>query len=153
MIRRPSCLTVLFALIVLSTGTVAENISPGDVRIENLTISKPLTDQPGNAVEGREVFADRSLGNCLACHANTDLKDQLFHGEVGPSLDGVAGRWSSEQLRTIVVNAKKVFTDLSVMPAFYSLEVGKNVREDLVGEPILTAQQVEDLVAYLSTLE
>jgi len=89
----------------------------------------------------------------LACHANSDLNDQLFHGEIGPVLDGVASRWSEGQLRTILVNAKAVFTKDTVMPGFYSLDVGEDVREDLIGKTILTAQQVEDLVAYLSTLK
>lgn len=141
------------AIVALMTVARAEIIAPGDVTIENLRIGTSLTGQAGDPVEGRKVFADRKLGNCLACHVNSDIPEQLFHGEVGPALDGVAVRWEPEQLRTIVVNSKAVFTDASVMPGFYSLDVGENVREDLVGVTILTAQQVEDVVAYLSTLK
>jgi len=137
------CCSALFA------GTIA----PTDVKIENLAIADSLTGQAGDAAEGRKIFANRKQGNCLACHANSDLKDQLFHGEVGPSLDGVGARWQPEMLRTIIVNAKAVFTKETVMPGFYSLEVGENVREDLIGKTILTAQQVEDVVAYLATLK
>ena len=72
---------------------------------------------------------------------------------MAPALDGVADRWTPEQLRAIVVDAKQVFTEESMMPGFYSLNVGLNVREDLVGKTILTAQQVEDVVAYLATLK
>lgn len=140
------------ATMAASFVTFANSIAPADVQVTKLSINEPLTDQPGDATEGRNVFADRKLGNCLACHANSDMKDKLFHGEVGPVLDGVAARWTPEQLRTIVVNSKLVFTENTVMPAFYSLDVGENVRENLVGETILTAQQVEDLVAYLATL-
>lgn len=137
------------------TGLVvaADVTAPEDVKVENLAISASLTGAPGNAEEGKNVFSNRKLGNCLACHANSDMADQLFHGEVGPSLDGAGTRWQPEVLRTIVVNAKAVFSDETVMPGFYSLDVGEDVRKDLIGKTILTAQQVEDLVAYLSTLK
>ena len=141
------------AIVGLMTVAHADVVAPGDVGIENLRIESSLTGKPGDPLAGREVFADRKLGNCLACHVNSDIPEQLFHGEVGPVLDGVATRWQPEQLRTIVVNAKAVFTDASVMPGFYSLDVGENVRKDLIGQTILSAQQVEDVVAYLSTLK
>lgn len=131
----------------------ADETAPGDVEIKALSVDKPLTSNPGDPASGRKIFANRKQGNCLACHANSDLKDQLFHGEIGPSLDGVASRWQEGQLRTIVVNAKAVFTEQTVMPGFYSLEVGEDVREDLIGKTILTAQEVEDIVAYLGTLK
>lgn len=156
MIRTTLPAGLLLASLVTSmsvfVSALAEDVAPSDVQVTALSIEQPLTDQPGNAEEGREVFSNRQLGNCLACHANSDMKDILFHGEVGPVLDGVATRWKPEQLRTIVVNSRLVFTDLTVMPAFYSLDVGEDVREDLQGTTILTAQQVEDLVAYLATL-
>jgi len=141
------------AIVALMSVARADVVAPGDVIIENLRVATSLSGQAGDPLEGRKVFADRKLGNCLACHVNSDIPEQLFHGEVGPALDGVAARWEPEQLRTIVVNSKAVFTDASVMPGFYSLDVGENVREDLVGVTILTAQQVEDVVAYLSTLK
>lgn len=140
--------------IAISGAAMAAEVAPGDVKItDDHTIEASLTGTPGDPAKGREIFANRRMGNCLACHANTDLKDQLFHGDVGPSLDGVAGRWNEAQLRAIVVNSKKVFTDATVMPGYYSLDVGKNVREESVGKTILSAQEVEDVVAYLATLK
>ena len=118
-----------------------------------MSVSQSLTSQPGDPENGRKVFANRSLGNCLACHAVKDQSDQLFHGEVGPPLDGAADRWSEGELRAIVADAKEVFSEETVMPGFYSLNVGINVRKDLVGKTILTAQEVEDVVAYLATLK
>ncbi|MFK8083639.1 MAG: sulfur oxidation c-type cytochrome SoxX [Granulosicoccus sp.] len=138
---------------LFGSSIFADIVAPGDVEIENLSIATSLSGEPGNPAEGKKTFANRKLGNCLACHANADLSEQLFHGEVGPALDGVASRWTEEQLRTIVVNSKVVFTDQTVMPAFYSLEVGEDVREDLIGKTILSAQEVEDIVAYLITLK
>ncbi|ASJ72836.1 sulfur oxidation c-type cytochrome SoxX [Granulosicoccus antarcticus] len=145
--------TMGIAMIITTTLALADVTLPDEVVVENLRIEKSLSGSPGDAAQGRKTFADRSLGNCLACHLNSDLSDELFHGNVGPSLDGVATRWKPEQLRTIVVNAKKVFTERTIMPGFYSLDVGEDVREDLIGKTILTAQQVEDVVAYLNTLE
>ena len=141
------------ATVLLASVAVADVAPPEEVRVENLAVADSLTGEAGDPAAGRAVFADRSLGNCLACHANADLSDELFHGEVGPGLDGVGGRWTEGQLRAIVVNAKSVFGEQTIMPAFYSLDVGEAVREDLVGKPILTAEQVEDVVAYLGTLD
>ena len=138
----------------LSGIAMAGEIAPTDVAFtDDNTIVASLTGMPGDAAKGRDVFSDRKLGNCLACHANSDQKDQLFHGDVGPSLDGAADRWNEAQLRAIVVNSKKVFTEDTVMPGFYSLDVGLHPRKDLVGKTILTAGQVEDVVAYLATLK
>ena len=140
--------------IAISGAAMAAEVAPADVKItDDMTVETSLTGVPGDASKGREVFANRRLGNCLACHANTDMKDQLFHGDVGPSLDGVASRWNEAQLRAILVNSKKVFTDATVMPGFYTLEAGINVREESVGKTILSAQDVEDVVAYLATLK
>ncbi|TCD11954.1 sulfur oxidation c-type cytochrome SoxX [Oricola cellulosilytica] len=142
------------ALVLLaSTAFAASVVAPGDVAIEDGAVSKSLTGAPGDAAEGRKTFADRKLGNCLACHAVTDQSEQLFHGEVGPPLDGVGDRWSEAELRAILVNSKAIFSEDTIMPGFYTLDVGVDVREDLVGKTILTAEQVEDVVAYLITLK
>jgi L-cysteine S-thiosulfotransferase len=135
------------------TAAAATDIPPSDVEIVDGKLAQALSDAAASAADGRKFFADRKLGNCLACHANSDMSEQLFHGEVGPPLDGVAERWSPEELRAIVVNAKAVFGEQTVMPGFYSLDVGKNVAENVQGKTILTAGQVEAIVAYLATLK
>lgn len=139
--------------VLVSGIAFAGTVAPDSMEIPDGELSKSLTDQAGNPENGREVFANRKLGNCLACHENSDLKNELFHGEVGPSLDGVASRWSPAQLRAIVVNSKKVFGDETIMPGFYTLDVGINVDEEFAGKTILSAQDVEDVVAYLTTLK
>ena len=142
------------AVAITTTAAVASaETAPGDVKVEDGVVSASLTGQPGDPAEGRKTFADRKLGNCLACHAVADQSEQLFHGEVGPELNGVGDRWSPEELRAIVVNSKAIFSEDTIMPGFYSLDVGKDVRKDLVGKTILSAQQVEDVVAYLATLK
>lgn len=150
---RPFRLIGCLTSALLASAAVADIVAPSEVKINNLEASMSLSGEPGDPVAGRATFADRKLGNCLACHANADLSKQLFHGEVGPVLDGAGGRWTDGQLRAIVVNSKAVFGEQTIMPSFYSLEVGEDVREDLIGQTILTAQQVEDVVAYLTTLK
>ena len=141
------------AVLFLGSMAFAAETAPADVKFVDNAVAASLSGAPGNAEEGAKVFASRKLGNCLACHANKTMPDQLFQGSVGPSLDGVADRWKPEELRAIVADAKQVFGAETVMPGFYSLNVGINVRKDLVGKTILDAQQVEDVVAYLATLK
>jgi sulfur-oxidizing protein SoxX len=140
-------------LLLPATIAMAAEIAPDAVAFEDNTVVASLSGNAGDPVAGAAVFKDRGLGNCLACHANKGMEKELFHGTVGPSMDGVADRWKPEELRAIVTDAKKVFGEETVMPGFYSLNVGINVRENLVGKTILNAQQVEDVVAYLATLK
>ena len=154
---RDTCKTALLGATLLLAATAGaratEPIGPSDVTFVDTAVTAPLTGTPGNPAEGRKAFANARMGNCLACHKNAEMSEQLFHGEVGTPLDGVAERWKPEELRAIVVNSKKVFGPETVMPGFYSLEVGVDVAEAFKGKTILTAQQVEDIVAYLTTLK
>ena len=140
------------AALVVAGAALAADMAPNDVSFKDERVSESLSGVAGNPEEGAKAFANKKLGNCLACHANSDQKKQLFHGNVGPELDGIGRRRKPEELRAIVADSKKVFGPETVMPGFYSLNVGADVRKDLVGKTILTAQQVEDIVAYLSTL-
>lgn len=143
----------VIVLVAASSPCQANEIAPDDVVIEDLAIEESLTGVAGDPEEGAKFVANRGLGNCLACHAVSALANEAFHGDVAPALDGVADRWSGAELRAIVVDAKQVFSDESMMPGFYSLKLGQRVRKELVGKTILTAQQVEDVVAYLETLK
>ena len=91
-------------------------------------------------------------GNCLGCHSVTELEAEPFHGEVGPPLDGVADLYEEGELRLRVVNPKIVNPD-TIMPGFYVTEGLHRVAEQFQGKTILTAEQVEDIVAYLMTLK
>ncbi|SHM01240.1 sulfur oxidation c-type cytochrome SoxX [Roseibium suaedae] len=144
--------SIAAATLALSAPAMAGTVAPGDVVFADMSVATSMTGETGDPANGRKVFADRKKGNCLACHANTDLKNELFHGDVGPSLDGAGSRWSPEQLRAIVANSKQVFGDQTVMPGFYSLVVGKDIAKEFEGKTILSAQEVEDVVAYLTTL-
>ena len=148
-------LTTAAALTCLGSVAFAETVAPEAVKIEDGAIANSLTGVAGNAETGREVFADRKLGNCLACHQNNDLKELSFHGEVGPEMNGVADRWEAAQLRAIIVNSKAIFGEQTIMPAFYFNhdETGFRVAEKFQGKTILAAQDVEDIIAYLLTLK
>ena len=152
--------TFLTLAAVAVAGTAwAADVAPEAVVYADGAVADSLTGVPGDAAEGAKVMTTRSLGNCVACHAVTALSDAPFHGSVGPTLDGAAGRWSEAELRGIVSNAKMTF-DGSMMPSFYKTSgyirpgdafTGKAGTEPL--PPLLTAQQIEDVVAYLMTLK
>lgn len=148
------CVTSLIAgAIFAATAAAGAETMPGEVKIVDGSVMQSLTGQSGDPAMGREWAAGRKLGNCLACHTNSDLKELPFHGEVGPSLDGVGDRWSAEELRAILVNSKAVFGEATIMPAFYRDSGFYRPAEDFVGKSILSAQQVEDIIAYLLTLK
>ena len=138
---------------LISTSVIAGDISPTDVSFGDYgEISASLTGVAGDPVAGKKVSTNRKLGNCLACHVNDDASSQSFHGEVGPELNGAGSRWSEEELRGIVTNSKNTFEG-TIMPAFYSTENGVRTLKKFVGKTILSAQQVEDVVAYILTLK
>ena len=146
-------LSLIACASILAAGiSSAGEVAPVEVKFEDGAVLASLTDAAGNPEEGAKVFMNRKLGNCLACHMNADMEEQPFHGEVGPPLDGAGDRWSTEELRGIVSNSKEMFPD-TIMPAFYR-DAGFNRSLDkFEGKSILSAQQVEDVVAYLLTLK
>lgn len=143
---------------VVATGALAEPVAPGAVAYNEGAVEKSLTGVPGDPAKGREIVITKSQGNCIACHSSEALKDAPWHGEVGPTLDGAGDRWTEAQLRGIVANAKKTF-DGTVMPAFYKTDGFIRVGDGYTGKPatavapILSAQQVEDVVAFLLTMK
>ena len=144
-----------FSILLLPQNKVLAGavIIPGDVKIVDGKVEKSLTGKAGNAENGRKLFFNRKLGNCLACHTNKDLADKPFHGEVGPKLDGVASRYPEAQLRAILVNSKKVFGDQTIMPSFYRVINDQRTRKEFKDKTILSAAHIEDILAYLKTLK
>ncbi len=140
------------ALLVALQGSAA--LADGVVAFEVVdggSIPKSLTGAPGDAANGRKVAINRKQGNCLACH-KLPIPEQSFHGEVGPDLSEIGGTLSEGELRLRVVNPKVVNSD-TIMPAFYRTDGLHRVMKKFQGKTILSAQQVEDVVAYLTTLK
>ena len=136
---------------------LAETVAPGDVMFEDGAVAVSLTGVAGDPAAGEKIM-NKGAGNCVACHEVSSLDYLSFHGEIGPTLDGVADRWSEAEIRGIVTNAKVMFEG-SMMPSFYKTDgfirlgnayTGKAHEGDVA--PLLTAQEIEDVVAYLMTL-
>lgn len=149
--------TLAFAATAATSDVVApENVVYGEYG----EVEESLTGSPGDPTKGREVFSSRSLGNCVACHTVSEMiADVQWHGNVGPGLDGVADRWTEADLRGIVANAKNVY-DGTIMPSFYKttgfIRPGEGFTTKPAQEPLpplLSAEQIEDVVAYLMTLK
>lgn len=148
----------LGALAVTAVAAFAGDVAPSDVQFDDYgTVELSLTGVAGNPENGMDIMANRGDGNCVACHVVSSLS-AAFQGNVGPSLDGVGDRWSEAELRGIVSNAKMTF-DGTIMPSFYRSTEGYirpgnaytgKAATDLT--PLLTAQDVEDVVSYLITL-
>lgn len=144
--------------VAMATSAAAEVTAPTDVVFEDGAVETSLSDNPGDPDSGAEIM-NKGAGNCIACHQVSALSHLQFHGEIGPPLDGAADRWSEAELRGIVANAKIMFPD-SMMPSFYKTEGFIRIGDEYTGEPLegevqplLTAQEVEDVVAYLMTLK
>lgn len=147
------------AAVLVATAASGDVVAPVDVTYEDGAVAQSLTGAPGDAERGATVVGTKSIGNCVACHQISALDGVPWHGEVGPPLDGAADRWSEAELRGIVANAKMMFEG-SVMPSFYKTEGFIRVGNAYTGKaadgpvaPLLTAQQIEDAVAFLSTLK
>lgn len=147
------------ALAGLLASPAASDIGPKEVAFQDGAIATSLTGVPGNPEEGAKVMSTRALGNCVACHVVSALPKVQWQGNVGPALDGAATRWTEAQLRGMVANAKLTF-DGTVMPAFYKVDgyarPGVGYTREPATEPlppILSAQQIEDVVAFLMTLK
>jgi len=143
---------IIGATAAFAAMATAETTSQDSVAFDDYgAVEASLTGVAGDAANGRKLFANRKLGNCLACHQNDDLLEQSFHGEVGPSLNGAGDRWSEAELRGIISNPKNTFEG-TIMPAFYRTSGFYRNLEKFEGKSILSAQDVEDVLAYVLTL-
>ena len=111
---------------------------------------EPLTSAAGDPARGRDIVLGRD-GNCLFCHAIPEPRER-FMGNIGPPLAHVGSKLSAAQLRQRIVDPTKVKADVT-MPAYHRIEGLDQVAQQYRGRPILDAQQVEDVVAYLLTLK
>jgi sulfur-oxidizing protein SoxX len=151
--KRGQVLGLATALLLASGAALADemkDVSKTYTIVDN-TIPKSLTGTPGDPVNGRKVVISRKKGNCLACH-EMPIPEQQFHGRISPDLADVADRYTQAELRMRVVDPKVLNPD-TIMPAFYKNAGLHRVMKKFQGKTILSAQEVEDVVAYLMTLK
>lgn len=113
-------------------------------------IPQSLTEAPGDPARGRAIVADRRLGLCLLCHAGP-FPEERFQGDLAPDLGGVGDRLSEGQLRLRIVDSRRL-DPATIMPAYYRIDGLQRVGAAWRGRPILSADEVEDVVAFLVTL-
>jgi sulfur-oxidizing protein SoxX len=119
-------------------------------RVDNGEIRVPLTREPGDAARGREAVLSRDAGNCFLCHT-VPAAGEIPLGNIGPPLAGVGKRLNASQLRLRLVDSTRI-NPQSVMPAYYRTEGLNQVASAYRDKPLLTVQQIEDVIVYLQTL-
>jgi L-cysteine S-thiosulfotransferase len=113
-------------------------------------IPASLTGAPGTAERGEKIVTNRQVGLCLLCHSGP-YQDR-FQGTLAPDLKGAGTRWTEGQLRLRIVDASRL-NPQTIMPPYYRVDGLNRVSAGFRGKPILTAEQIEDVVAYLVTLK
>ena len=121
-------------------------------RMDNFAINAPLGGLKGDAQRGRQIVIDSHKGSYLACH-EMPIPEEPFHGNIGPPLGGVATRLKEGQLRLRIVDEKQINPE-TIMPGYYRHPKHFTlVSDEYMGKTFLTAQEVEDVVAYLLILK
>jgi sulfur-oxidizing protein SoxX len=143
--------TLLIASIaaVGAAGPARAQAALAPYEIAGDAISKPLTDQPGDPARGRAIVTNRQVGLCLLCHSGPF--DDKFQGDLAPDLTGAGSRWSAGQLRLRIVDASRI-NPATIMPPYYRVKGLARVAAPFRGRPVLSAEQIEDVVAFLTTL-
>jgi sulfur-oxidizing protein SoxX len=111
----------------------------------------PLTDVRGDANQGREIFLDRESGHCLLCHQVAQL-EAPFQGNIGPDLTNVGNRLSAQMIRAKIIDPQRSNPN-SVMPAYYRTTGLTQVSKAYLNQPILNAEQIEHVVAFVAQLK
>lgn len=114
------------------------------------SIPVPLTSRAGDADSGRRIVTDRQVGLCLLCHSGP-FPEAHLQGNIATDLGGAGSRWSEGQLRLRLVDPQHV-DPKSIMPAYHRVDGLTRVAAPWRGKPVLEAQQIEDVVAFLLTL-
>ena len=114
-------------------------------------IPRSLTGSKGDPARGRAIVANRQVGLCLLCHSGP-FPEERFQGDLAPDLRGAGSRWSEAELRLRLVDSSRI-NAASIMPAYYKTDGLMRVAPAWRGKTILSAEQIEDVVAYLTTLK
>jgi L-cysteine S-thiosulfotransferase len=118
-------------------------------RIVGDAIPESLTGTRGDPARGQAIVVARQ-NTCLLCHSGP-FPEERFQGDLSPDLKGAGSRWSEGQLRLRLVDPSQI-NPATIMPGYYRVEGLNRVAAAWRGKAILTAEQIEDVVAYLATL-
>jgi L-cysteine S-thiosulfotransferase len=138
---------------VLSLATIAAAHAQDGLRqfaVVGDTIPHSLTGAKGDPVRGRAIVTNRQVGLCLLCHSGPFPEERL-RGTLAPDLKGVGARWTEGQLRLRIVDAAQL-NPTTIMPPYYRVDGLSRVAPSFRGKPVLSAEQIEDVVAFLATL-
>jgi L-cysteine S-thiosulfotransferase len=131
-------------------AAVAAAQEPKPFTVEGDAIAASLTGQKGDPARGRAIVTNRQVGLCLLCHFGPFPEERL-QGNMAPDLAGAGARWSEGQLRLRIVDAGRLNPD-TIMPPYYRIDGLHRVAPSFRGKPVLSAEQIEDVVAFLTTL-
>ena len=134
----------------LCGGVAAADESLRPYMVEGNAIPDSLTGALGDPVRGKAVVTSRQTGLCLLCHS-APLPEEKFQGTIGPDLAGAGSRYSEGELRLRMVDSRWLDPD-TIMPSYYSLDGLERVAPAFRGKTVLSAEQIEDVVAFLKTL-
>ena len=138
---------ILAGTLLLSGAAAAQELR--SYAVVGDAIPASLTGAAGDATRGRALVVERS-STCILCHSGP-FPEQQFQGDVAPSLAGTGSRWSEGQIRLRLVDASHL-NAATIMPSYYRIDGLNRVGRTWQGKPILSAGQIEDIVAYLVTL-
>ena len=136
-------------LLVFLPALAWSQVKPYVVAVDAVPTS--LSALPGDAARGRAIVANRQVGLCLLCHCGP-FPEERFQGNLALDLTGAGSRWSEGQLRLRLIDARRL-NPASIMPAYYRADGLTRVASARQGQPLLAAQQIEDVVAFLGTLK
>src|SRR5690349_16090579 len=144
-----SMLHIALAIAALVLAEAARAQTPAPYRIVGDGIPESLTGAAGDAARGRALVLDRTT-TCILCHSGP-FPETRFQGDLAPDLAGAGNRWSASQLRLRLVDAAR-FNPETIMPSYYRTDGFVRVGRNFAGKPILSAAEIEDIVAFLATL-
>jgi L-cysteine S-thiosulfotransferase len=134
-------------LLTLPCAASGEELRPYTVTGDS--IMESLTGAAGDAARGRKLIVERT-NTCILCHSGP-FPEEKFQGDLAPNLSGSGSRWSVGQLRLRLVDASRINPG-TIMPSYFRIDGLDRVAPNWRGKPILSAEQIEDIVAYLATL-